>query len=178
MYQGRNAPRSPPFACSEDGFCCTLIPRPPSKKKRVYGRNMVPPVRSRAARYAVPQWRFRRNARDRKGELAGPQALTEGLWVAYGNGLPVAGNLLLHIAYNPFASHPLSTSPYTGEARGGGSLPALHHFTGAARGGATRRFRRNARDQERSRLISFLLPFSPALRLFPAKQVLRGPLCI
>ena len=31
-----------------------LFPRPPSKKKRVYGRNMVPPVRSRAARAAVP----------------------------------------------------------------------------------------------------------------------------
>ena len=51
----------------------------PVQKKRVYGRNMVPPVRSRAARAAVPQWRFRRNARDRKGELAGPKALTEGL---------------------------------------------------------------------------------------------------
>ena len=52
---------------------------PPSKKRRVYGRNMVPPVRSRAARFAVPQWRFRRNARDRKGELANPKGLTEGL---------------------------------------------------------------------------------------------------
>ena len=39
----------------------------------------VPPVRSRAARTAVPQWRFRRNARDRKGELANPKGLTEGL---------------------------------------------------------------------------------------------------
>ena len=29
-----------------------------------------------------------------------------------------------------------------------------------------------------SRFISFLLPFLPILRLFPAKQVLRGPLCI
>ena len=28
---------------------------------------MVPPVRSRAARDAVPQWRFRRNARDQEG---------------------------------------------------------------------------------------------------------------
>ncbi len=28
---------------------------------------MVPPVRSRAARFAVPQWRFRRNARDQEG---------------------------------------------------------------------------------------------------------------
>ena len=44
-----------------------FVPRLPSKKKRVYGRNMVPPVRSRAARGAVPQWRFRRNARDREG---------------------------------------------------------------------------------------------------------------
>ena len=56
-----------------------FVPRLPSKKKRVYGRNMVPPVRSRAARGAVPQWRFRRNARDRKGELANPKGLTEGL---------------------------------------------------------------------------------------------------
>ena len=31
-----------------------FVPRPSSKKKRVYGRNMVPPVRSRAARFAVP----------------------------------------------------------------------------------------------------------------------------
>ncbi len=31
-----------------------FVPRLPSKKKRVYGRNMVPPVRSRAARFAVP----------------------------------------------------------------------------------------------------------------------------
>ena len=80
---------------------------------------MVPPVRSRAARAAVPQWRFRRNARDRKGELAGPQALTEGLWVSYRNGITVTGYLLLHPTYNPSASHSLSTSPYTGEARGG-----------------------------------------------------------
>ena len=41
LYQGRNAPRNPPFACTEDIFCCTPIPCPPSKKKRVYGRNMV-----------------------------------------------------------------------------------------------------------------------------------------
>ena len=31
-----------------------FVSRPLSKKKRVYGRNMVPPVRSRAARFAVP----------------------------------------------------------------------------------------------------------------------------
>ena len=31
---------------------------------------MVPPVRSRAARGAVPQWRFRRNARDQEGSQA------------------------------------------------------------------------------------------------------------
>ena len=29
LYQGRNAPRSPPFALSEDGFCCTPAPRLP-----------------------------------------------------------------------------------------------------------------------------------------------------
>ena len=68
---------------------------------------------------AVPQWRFRRNARDRKGELANPKGLTEGLWVSCRNGLPITGHLLLHQTYNPSASHPLSTSPYTGEARGG-----------------------------------------------------------
>ena len=81
---------------------------------------MVPPVRSRAARFAVPQWRFRRNARDRKGELANPKGLTEGLWVSCRNGQPITGHLLLHPTYNPSASHSLSTSPYTGEARGGG----------------------------------------------------------
>ena len=36
--------------------------------------------------------------------------------MAYRNGLTVAGQLLLHQTYNPSASHPLSTSPYTGEA--------------------------------------------------------------
>ena len=108
----------------------SFVPRPPSKKKRVYGRNMVPPVRSRAARAAVPQWRFRRNARDRKGELAGPQALTEGLWVSYRSGQPVTGRFLLYHTYNPFASHSLSTSPYTGEARCGGKKLAPHHFAG------------------------------------------------
>ena len=36
--------------------------RPSSKKKRVYGRNMVPPVRPHAARYAVLLRRFRRYA--------------------------------------------------------------------------------------------------------------------
>ena len=83
-------PPDPPFAVSEDIFCCSPAPRlsrgfafslrgtkdgglplrPASKKKRVYGRNMVPPVRSRAARGAVPQWRFRRNARDQEGSQA------------------------------------------------------------------------------------------------------------
>ena len=29
LHQGRNAPRSPPFALSEDGFCCTPAPRLP-----------------------------------------------------------------------------------------------------------------------------------------------------
>ena len=36
--------------------------------------------------------------------------------MSYRNGLTVTDNLLLHHAYNPSASHPLSTSPYTGEA--------------------------------------------------------------
>ena len=93
-----------------------FVSGPSSKKRRVYGRNMVPHVRSRAARFAVPQWRFRRNARDRKGELAGPQALTEGLWVSYRSGQPVTGRFLLYRTYNPSASHSRSTSPYTGEA--------------------------------------------------------------
>ena len=53
-----------------------------------------------------------------KGSWQGRQALTEGLWVSCRNGLPVPGHLLLHPTYNPSASHPLSTSPYTGEARG------------------------------------------------------------
>ena len=60
--------------------------------------------------------RFRRNARDRKGELSGPQALTEGLWVSYRSGQPVTGRFLLYRTYNPSASHSRSTSPYTGEA--------------------------------------------------------------
>ena len=42
--------------------------------------------------------------------------------MSYRSGLPVPGHLLLHRAYNPSASHPLSTSPYTGEARGGRSV--------------------------------------------------------
>ena len=29
LYQGRNAPRSPPFAHAENGFCCTPAPRLP-----------------------------------------------------------------------------------------------------------------------------------------------------
>ena len=45
--------------------------------------------------------------------------------MAYRSGLTVAGCFLLHPTYNPSASHPLSTSPYTGEARGGGRLLAL-----------------------------------------------------
>ena len=105
-----------------------------------------------------------------KGSWQGRQALTEGLWVSYRNGLTVAGRLLLHLAYNPSASHSLSTSPYTGEARGGWkklaprlSPPVLHPkrggFTGgtwfrpvrsrAARGAVPQwRFRRNARDRK------------------------------
>ena len=53
-----------------------------------------------------------------KGSWQGRQALTEGLWISYRNGLTVTDNLLLHQTYNPSASHSLSTSPYTGEARG------------------------------------------------------------
>ena len=56
-----------------------------------------------------------------KGSWQGRQALTEGLWVACRNGLPVPGRLLLHRAYNPSGSHSFATSPYTGEARGGRS---------------------------------------------------------
>ena len=65
-----------------------------------------------------------------KGSWQGRQALTEGLWVSYRNGLTVTGYLLLHRAYNPSASHSLSTSPYTGEARGGRRSLAPHRFTG------------------------------------------------
>ena len=65
-----------------------------------------------------------------KGSSQGRQALTEGLWVSDRNGLPVTGNRLLRQTYNPSASHPLSTSPYTGEARGGGKKLAPHHFAG------------------------------------------------
>ncbi len=46
------------------------------------------------------------------------------------NGLPVPGHLLLHPTDNPSASHPLSTSPYTGEARGGRAQLAQHRVTG------------------------------------------------
>ena len=101
LYQRRNAPRNPPFALSEDGFCCIPSPRPP--------QGLAPLC---------------------KGSWQGRQALTEGLWVAYRNGLPLPGHLLLHHAYNPSASHLLSTSPYTGEARGGGRWLASHHFAG------------------------------------------------
>ena len=61
-----------------------------------------------------------------KGSWQGRQALTEGLWVSDRNGLPITGHLLLHQTYNPSASHSLSTSPYTGEARGGRTQPACH----------------------------------------------------
>ena len=47
-----------------------------------------------------------------KGSWQGRQALTEGLWVAYRNGLTVTGCLLLRQTYNPSASHSLSTSPF------------------------------------------------------------------
>ena len=80
-----------------------------------------------------------------KGSWQGRQALTEGLWAACRNGITVTDNLLLHRAYNPSASHSLSTSPYTGEARSGRTQPARaalpggkgwenaahsHHFAG------------------------------------------------
>ena len=70
-----------------------------------------------------------------KGSCQGRQALTEGLWVSYRNGLSVTGRLLLHRACNPSASHPLSTSPYTREARDGRRWPAPHRFAGLTRGG-------------------------------------------
>ena len=82
----RNAPRNPPFADSEDGFCCIPSPRP--------SRGLAPLC---------------------KGSWQGRQALTEGLWVAYRSGLTVTGCFLLHRAYNPSGSHPFATSPYTGE---------------------------------------------------------------
>ena len=65
-----------------------------------------------------------------KGSWQGRQALTEGLWVSCRNGHPVPGRLLLHLTYNPSASHSLSTSPYTGEARGDGRLLATRRFAG------------------------------------------------
>ena len=56
--------------------------------------------------------RFRRNARDRKGELANPKGLTEGLWAACRNGLPITGHLLLYPPDNPSGSHSFATSPF------------------------------------------------------------------
>ena len=106
------------------------VPRPSSKKKRVYGRNMVPPVRSRAARCAVPPGVSAETPAIEKGSWQGRKALTEGLWVAYRSGLTVTGCFLLHLSYNPSGSHPFATSPYTGEARGGGRWLTSHHFTG------------------------------------------------
>ena len=72
---------------------------------------MVPPVRSRAARFAVPPGVSAETPAIEKGSWQGRQALTEGLWVSYRNGLPITGSLLLHPTYNPSASHSLSTSP-------------------------------------------------------------------
>ena len=66
-----------------------------------------------------------------KGSWQGRQAMTEGLWVSCRNGLPITGDLLLYLTYNPSASHPLSTSPYTGEARGGGTQLARTTLPGA-----------------------------------------------
>ena len=50
LYQGRNAPRSPPFALSEDGFCYTPAPRLPrgfafpcgGRKTKVTPRGLCP----------------------------------------------------------------------------------------------------------------------------------------
>ena len=108
----RRADRArPPPASAGVRFSAIHLPE-------IYGILGVP-AKAQLLWGAVPQWRFRRNARDRKGELAGPKALTEGLWVSCRNGITVTGRLLLHPTDNPSASHPLSTSPYTGEARGG-----------------------------------------------------------
>ena len=49
------------------------------------------------------------------------------------NGLPITDHLLLHPTYNPSASHSLSTSPYTGEARGGRTQLAPHRVTRAGK---------------------------------------------
>ena len=132
--------------------------RPSSKKKRVYGRNMVPfpgancaggpvlfdrlgrrknrlPVALRRSRGGQIAGVSAETPAIEKGSCQGRQALTEGLWVSYRNGLSVTGRLLLHRACNPSASHPLSTSPYTGEARDGRRWPAPHRFAGLTRGG-------------------------------------------
>ena len=92
---------------------------------------MVPPVRSRAARFAVPPGVSAETPAIEKGSWQGRQALTEGLWVSYRSELTVAGCLLLHHAYNPSGSHSFATSPYTGEARGGGR-PRFFVAAGAA----------------------------------------------
>ena len=94
---------------------------------------MVPPVRSRAARFAVPPGVSAETPAIEKGSWQGRQALTEGLWVSSRNGLPVASHLLLHPTYNPSASHSLSTSPYTGEARSGRMQPARTTLPGGKR---------------------------------------------
>ena len=83
-----------------------------------------------------------------KGSCQGRQALTEGLWVSCRNGITVTDNLLLHRAYNPSASHPLSTSPYTGEARGGRMQPARAALPGGKRWWDAARSRRFAGRQE------------------------------
>ena len=86
-----------------------------------------------------------------KGSWQGRQALTEGLWVSCRNGLPITGDLLLYLTYNPSASHPLSTSPYTGEpspAGDGGS-----RSSGEPRGLCARR-----RGPERAKGVCARLP--------------------
>ena len=100
----------------------------------------IAPLSRRGADRARPALRCRNGVSAEtpaieKGSCQGRQALTEGLWVSYRNGLSVTGRLLLHRACNPSASHPLSTSPYTGEARDGRRWPAPHRFAGLTRGG-------------------------------------------
>ena len=100
------ARQSPSFVQKEEGL----------REEHGSARQIARGPRRGAAR------RFRRNARDRKGELANPKGLTEGLWVSYRSGQPVTGRFLLYRTYNPSASHPLSTSPYTGEASPAGLI--------------------------------------------------------
>ena len=138
--------------------------KPPQSPEKPAPCGIAPLSRRRADR-ARPALRCRNGVSAEtpaieKGSCQGRQALTEGLWVSDRNGLPVTGNRLLHLAYNPSASHSLSTSPYTGEARGGGrklaprlSSPVLRPKRGGFTGGTW------FRPSDRAR---------PALRCRPA----------